>query len=124
MLFPTPAEWAEWGIADECHQFFCLHWTELFDPQTPDTWQVRACNINTILWELVEASRIADGFDAYRGVIRSILDETFSVVKRDIILESRYPFISAYLAPWAKGEIGKDAVSEIERLAIVLLGNL
>jgi hypothetical protein len=125
MLYPSPAEWAEWGIADECHQFFCLHWTELFDLETPDTWQVRACNIKTILRELIEASRIADyGFDAYRGVIRSILDEAFSILKRDVILESCYPFVSAYLAPWAKGEIARDAVPEIERLAIVLLGNL
>jgi hypothetical protein len=124
MLYPRPNDWADWGITDECHQFFCLHWAELFDPETPDTWQVRACNVKTILRELVEASRMADGFDAYRGVMRSILDEAFVIVKRDIILENRYPFVSAYLAPWARGEIGKEAVSEIERLAIVLLGNL
>ena len=67
---------------------------------------------------------MADGFDAYRGVMRSILDEAFAIVKRDVILENRYPFVSAYLAPWAKGDIGQEAVSEIERLAIVLLGNL
>ena len=79
MLFPTPAEWAEWGIQDECHQFFCLHWTELFDPHTPDTWQVRSCNVKTILRELIDASQIAHGFDAYRGVMRSILDEAFAV---------------------------------------------
>ena len=83
-----------------------------------------ACNVKTILRELIEASRMADGFDAYRGVMRSILDEAFAIVKRDLILENRYPFVSAYLSPWAKGEIGKEAVPEIERLAIVLLGNL
>ena len=124
MLYPSPSDWVNWGITDECHQFFCLHWAELFDPETPDTWQVRACNVKTILRELIEASRMAGGFDAYRGVMRSILDEAFAIVKRDVILENRYPFVSAYLAPWAKGEIGKEAVSEIERLAIVLLGNL
>ena len=73
MLYPSPENWVSWGIADECHQFFCLHWTELFDPETPDTWQVRACNIKIVLRELIEASHIADGFDAYRGVMRSIL---------------------------------------------------
>ncbi len=124
MLYPSPDDWAAWGIADRCHQFFCLHWAELFDPETPDTWQVRACNIKTILRELIEASRMADGFDAYRGVMRSILDEAVSVVNLDAILKNRYPFVSAYLAPWAKGDIGKEAVPEIERLAIVLLGNL
>jgi hypothetical protein len=124
MLYPSPDDWVDWGITDKCHQFFCLHWAELFDPETPDTWQVRACNVKTILRELIEASRMAGGFDAYRGVMRSILDEAFAIVKHDVILENRYPFVSAYLAPWAKGEIGKEAVSEIERLAIVLLGNL
>ncbi|MGA2254384.1 MAG: hypothetical protein ABSG53_06970 [Thermoguttaceae bacterium] len=57
MLYPSPDDWSEWGITDECHQFFCLHWAELFDPETPDTWQVSACNVKTILRELIEASR-------------------------------------------------------------------
>src|SRR5262249_3062643 len=105
MLYPTAQEWRDWGIEDECHQFFCLHWTELFDPETPDTWQVRACNIKTILRELIDASQIADGFDAYRGVMRSILDEAFAVIKRDAILENFYPFVSAYLEPWRNQDI-------------------
>jgi hypothetical protein len=124
MLYPTAQEWKDWGIEEECHRFFCLHWTELFDPQTPDTWQVRACNIKTILRELIDASRIADGFDAYRGVMRSILDEAFAVIKRDAILDNFYPFVSAYLEPWRKQEIGEKAVPELERLALVILGNL
>jgi hypothetical protein len=124
MLYPTAQEWKDWGIKHECHQFFCLHWTELFDPETPDTWQVRACNIKTILRELIDASRIADGFDAYRGVMRSILDEAFAVIKRDAILENFYPFVSAYLEPWRKGDIGEKAVPEVDRLARVILGNL
>jgi hypothetical protein len=125
MLYPSSAKWAEWGIADECHQFFCLHWTELFDLRTPDTWQVRACNIKSILRELIEAAHIADdGFDAYRGVMRSILDEAFTVVKRDAILDAFYPFVLGYLEPWRSQDIGEKAVTEIERLAIVILGNL
>jgi hypothetical protein len=125
MLYPSPEKWAEWGIADECHQFFCLHWTELFDLQTPDTWQVRTCNIKTILRELIESAHMADdGFDAYRGVMRSILDEAFTIVKRDVILEKFYPFVVAYLEPWRSQDIGEKAVPEIERLAIVILGHL
>jgi hypothetical protein len=61
MLYPSAADWAEWGILDECHQFFCLHWAELFDPQTPDTWQVRSCNIKTILRELETWSPFCSG---------------------------------------------------------------
>jgi hypothetical protein len=124
MLYPTVQEWKDWGIEDECHQFFCLYWTELFDPETPDTWQVRACNVKTILRELIDASRIAEGFDAYRGVMRSILDEAFAIIKRDVILDNFYPFVSAYLEPWRKQDIGEKAVPEIERLALVVLGNL
>jgi hypothetical protein len=124
MLYPNSAEWTQWAIDGECHRFFCLHWTELFDTQTPDTWQVRSCNIKTILQELIEASRMVDGFDAYRGVMRSILDEAFAVVKRDVIIENCFPFVPAYLEPWSKGEIAKTSVPDIERLSIVLLGNL
>jgi hypothetical protein len=124
MLYPSTQDWTDWGITDEVHQFFCLHWTELFDPETPDTWQVRSCNIKTILRELIDAARIADGFDAYRGVMRSVLDEAFAVVPRDEILDGHYPFVSAYLEPWRKQEIGEKAVPEVERLARVILGNL
>ena len=124
MLHPTPAEWEKWSIEDECHQFFSLHWTELFDPQTPDTWQVRSCNVKTILRELIDASRMAERVDAYRGVLRSILDETFAIVKRDAILARYYPFVSDYLESWRKKEIDEKAVEEIERLAVVVLGNL
>lgn len=121
MLYPKAAEWKAWGIDDECHQFFCLHWTELSDPETPDTWQVRSCNVKTILRELIDASRMADGFDAYRGVLRSILDEAFEIVKRDAILERYYPFVSDYLEPWRNKDIGENAVPQIERLAVVIL---
>ena len=97
MLYPTPEKWAEWGILDECHQFFALHWTELFDTQTPDTWQVRTCNLKTILQELVEAAQIAKRDEGYRIVLRSLLDEAFAVVKRDEIVANHYPFVVAYL---------------------------
>src|SRR5262245_55272484 len=125
MLYPSPAKWAEWAITDESHQFFCLHWNELFDPRTPDTWQVRTCNIKSILLELIDAARIArDGFDAYRGVMRSILDEAFAVIKNDCILDAFHPFVAGYLEPWKNQDIAEKSVPEIERLAIVILGNL
>ncbi len=54
MLYPTEEDWAKWGITDECHKFFVLHWDELFDAETPDTWQVRTCNIVTLLGEMIE----------------------------------------------------------------------
>ncbi len=124
MLYPTKEEWESWGIGDECHKYFVLHWYELFDAETSDTWQVRTCNIVTLLEEMRDAARIAEGFDAYRGVLRSILDEAFPVVKRDMVLKTYYPFVSAYFKPWEKKEIGKDHPAEVQRLATVILGNL
>jgi hypothetical protein len=91
MLYPTKEKWEAWGIEDECHKFFVLHWHELFHAETPDTWQVRTCNIVTLLEEMIEAARIAEGFDAYRGVLRSILDETFPVVRRDMVVRNTIP---------------------------------
>src|SRR6266567_7892980 len=107
MLYAPPEKWAELGILDECHQFFAPYWTELFDTQTPDTWQVRTCNIKTILQELVEAAQIANANEGYRVVLRSLLDEAFAVIKRDSILDAYYPFVAAYLEPWRKGAIGE-----------------
>lgn len=124
MLYPTKEDWETWGIEDECHRFFVLHWHELFDAETPDTWQVRTCNIATLLEEMIDAARIAEGYDPYRGVLRSILDETFPVVKRDTVLKEYYPFVASYLHPWEKKEIGKDQPAEVLRLATVILGNL
>ena len=59
MLYPSEVDWAKWGISDECHKFFVLHWEELFNAETPDTWQVRTCNIVTMLGEIIDVARIA-----------------------------------------------------------------
>ena len=124
MLYPSEREWAEWGIVDECHKFFVLHWDELFDAETSDSWQVRTCNILSLLEEMIDAARIAESFDAYRGVLRSILDEAFPVMSRDAIIKAYYPFVPAYLEVWRKKEIGKSDPAEVQRLATVILGNL
>ena len=125
MLHPSAEDWRRWGIQEECHQFFALHWTELFDPETPDTWQVRTSNVKTILRELVEAARIAKDIESYRRVIRALLDEAFAVVKRDAILEAYHPFVAAYSSNrgGTRTSSSRDP-PDVERLATVLLGNL
>src|SRR5262245_19085521 len=100
MLNPSVEDWQSWGILDEFHKFFCLHWTELFDPETPDTWQVRSCNIKTILQELVDTAPVAIRIESYRKVMRAILDEGFAILKRDEVLPRFYPFVVPYLEPW------------------------
>lgn len=124
MLCPLPSDWNAWGIQNEVHQFFSLHWTELFDRETPDTWQVRSCNVKTVLQELIDAAAMVEHIDAYRGVMRSILDEAFAIVKRDEILRAHFPFVSDYLEPWREGIISEDGAKDIAALSRVILGNL
>lgn len=124
MLYCSAEEWTEWGILDECHQFFSLHWTELFDTETPDTWQVRTCNVRTVLHELKEAAHIAKNKESYRTVLRSLLDEAFAIIKRDVILAAYHPFVADYLEPWRDATITEKSVAEVDRLANVILGNL
>lgn len=124
MLNYPPEQWKRWGIEDPYHQMFVLHWTELFDPDTPDTWQFRTCNVKTILREVIEAAPLVEQFDAYRGVIRALLDEAFTTVKRDAVLAHAYPFVAEYLEPWRTADISKDGAVEVARLAVVILGHL
>jgi hypothetical protein len=125
MLYPSEEDWAKWVISDECHKFFVLQWEELFNAETPDTWQVRTCNIVTMLGEIIDVARIARVRESARGVLRSILDETFQVMDRDQILKTHYSFVSSYLNSW-RGErkVEQHDLVEIERLATVIRGNL
>ncbi len=125
MLYPSEEDWAKWGISDECHRFFVLHWEELFNAETPDTWQVRTCNIVTMLGEIIDVARIARVRESARAVLRSILDETLQVIDLDQILKNYYSFVSSYLNSW-RGErkVEQRDLVEIERLATVIRGNL
>ena len=124
MLYPTEAEWENWGIRDDVHRFFALHWTELFDHETADSWQVRTCNIRTILEELVDAARTAATIDAYRNVIRALFDEAFSKIRDDVAVKRLYPFVGQYLNYWRNRDIAPTDIAEVERVALVVLGNL
>ena len=121
MLYPTPDDWSRWGISDECHQFFSLHWTELFDPDTPDTWQVRTCNAKSLMAEIESLARTPG---THPGTFRPLLEEAIGMVGRDIILAERFPFVADYLGTWPKGDVAADKVGELGRLAAVIRGNL
>src|SRR5215831_19038150 len=96
----------------------------MFDNDTPDTWQVRTCNIRTILDEVIEAARTAKEIETYRHVLRALLDEAFTVVRRDAAVARFYPFVVPYLEPWRSREITSRDAPDIERVASVVLGNL
>jgi hypothetical protein len=81
--------------------------------------------VKAILLELVAAAQIANAKEAYRVVLRSLLDEAFAIIDRDAVLDRYHPFVAAYLKPWrAPAAINEKAVGEVERLAKVILGNL
>ena len=124
MLYPTTEEWESWGINDPVHQFFALHWTELFDADTSDSWQVRTCNIRTILVEIIETARSIPKRETQRHVVRALFDEGFSLLKRDTAVKRLFPFVLTYLEPWRKKEITEKDAPEVERLATIVLGNL
>lgn len=124
MLYPKPDEWTRWGVSDDLHQVFALHWTEIFDPETPDTWQVRTSNIKTILNEVIESARLAQQRPSHRPMLRALLDEALVVVKRDMILADRHPFVASYLEPWRNRKVDEGSLADIEHLAAVVRGNL
>ena len=124
MLYPTAQEWGQWGVTANLHRFFALHWAEMLHNDTPDTWQVRTCNIRTILEEVIDAARTAEKIETYRHVLRALLDEAFSVIRRDAAVARFYPFVVQYLEPWRNRDISASDAPEIERVASVVLGNL
>lgn len=121
MLYPTAAEWTSWGISDECHQFFSLHWTELFDSDTPDTWQVRTCGVKTVLAEIETHARTPA---THPATFRHLLDELAGMVSRDIVLAECFPFVTAYLATISEGDIPQEQVEKLRAFAAVVRGNL
>jgi Apea-like HEPN len=124
MLYPTTEEWENWGIDNPVHRFFALHWTELFDTDTSESWQVRTCNIRTILVEIIETAISIPKRETNRHVVRALFDEGFSLLKRDSAVKRLFPFVLTYLEPWRKKEITEKDAPEVERVATIVLGNL
>lgn len=123
MLYPTPADWTAWNIPDELHQFFTLHWDELFDDDTPDTWQLRTCNVQIVLDEIIAAAQTAQRIDAYRNVLSDLVTEALSIADRDPVIDARFPFVSDYLQPWKRVPATHE-LSSLRHAAQVLKGNL
>ena len=55
MFFPKQETRDEWEIKEDLHKFFFLRWQEIFDETTFDSWQVRPCNLTSLLDELLIA---------------------------------------------------------------------
>src|SRR4051794_1270946 len=93
----SPEIWAYWGIASEISQLFVLHWDELFDSQTPDTWQVRTGSTRTVLEEIVEAIDLSMNHERHRHNLPYLFLEARAKISLDPIISKHFPAVTAYL---------------------------
>ena len=97
MLNFSDKEWKSWNIMDEMDKFFILRWNELFSDDSYESWQVRTCNVLTILLEIVESAQIASKVKSHHTNIKNLLDELKYTAKEDIIVKRYYPNTFLYL---------------------------
>ena len=79
------------GLTEPLQWFFVLHWEEVFDPQTPDTWQARTVNFPTILRETVSAIDVCKDFPEFKHNIPPLLEEAASIAQNDPVLGEHFP---------------------------------
>lgn len=101
MIFPDEATWRRWGIAEESHRFFVLRWDELFGENTFDTWQVRTCNVPSILNEILETVRVGQTHAPYLVNLEYLLDEATMLASRDFVVSKDFPFVRQSLSSLA-----------------------
>ncbi len=130
MIFPKEQDWIDWDIKEELHNFFLLRWEEIFNQDTFDSWQVRACNLNTILYEIFEALDTVDKIHAFHPNIIFLIKEAQQIVKEDIIIKKYFSFIPHYLKDLEleyeqniKNENKKNTVN-VQKLIKVMIGHL
>jgi len=128
MIFPTEQNWIEWEIDKELHKFFLLRWQEIFDENTFDSWQLRSCNVKTILHEILETLNTVDKVHASHPNILILIREARQIAHEDIIISKYFAYISDYLET-LKSEydktIKKDKnIDKFRKLVNVIIGNL
>ena len=101
MIFPDEATWRRWGIAEESHRFFVLRWDELFGENTFDAWQVRTCNVPSILNEILETVRVGQTHAPYLVNLEYLLDEATVLASRDFVVSKDFPFVRQSLSSLA-----------------------
>jgi hypothetical protein len=121
MRFPNAKNWAEWGLENGPQRLFFLLWEEMFDPDTPDTWQVRTTSVRAGLSEIVEAVEVAQQHDPYRHNLPHIIDETMLTARRDPVIERYFRFVGDYLKPFSGGDSKHLDLSALHKTAKVLL---
>lgn len=129
MLFPKQEAWDEWEIEEGLHKFFFLRWQEIFDETTFDSWQVRSCNLTSILGELLISIDVVDRVHSSHPNILYLIDEAKLIAKDDLIIKKYFSFVSGYLEK-LKHEYDNFVKHEnksnenFRKLVKVILGNL
>lgn len=97
MLFFSEDDWQLYGVRQELHRFFVLRWDELFNDETPDTWQIRTSNVLGVLDELVEAIDVAEEHEQSRHNVPVLLDELRAMIHLDPVIPKHFPFVTDYI---------------------------
>ena len=97
MNYPSNDDWDAWGISEELHKFFFLRWYEIFNESTFDSWQVRSCNLNIILDEIIEVLEAANDVPMALVNVTHLIDEATQYAKDDTFLNINYPYAASYL---------------------------
>lgn len=97
MFFPKQETWDEWEIKEDLHKFFFLRWQEIFDETTFDSWQVRSCNLTSLLDELLIAIDVVDRVHSSHLNIQYLIEEAKLIAKDDLIIKNNFSFVSGYL---------------------------
>lgn len=119
MIFPNEGDWDRWGITAPLHKLFVLFWAETLDEHTLDTWQVRTCNVSSLLGEALSAVEHTKTFEPYRHNIPFIVDELRLCAKIDPVVNERFAFVRAYLE-----HLNVDKLEEVGTTCRVLLAKL
>jgi hypothetical protein len=115
-FYAPDARWTAWGVKSDLHRLFCLLWEEMLSDTTLDSWQVRTCNVPTLLAELEQVSTIAQRSDRYKPHIPPLREELMSALSGDEVAKARVAFLEK--------ELTNDNPQEIARITAVARAHL
>lgn len=138
--YPTNDDWDAWGICENLHKFFFLRWHEIFNETTFDSWQVRSCNLNIILDEMIEVIEAANDVPVALVNVTHLINEAIEYINDDKFLNKNYPYVKSYLKRLENGfnKLNKEEsnnslngeakslakINEIKSLVHVIKGNI
>jgi hypothetical protein len=115
MLYLTEEDWRKCGIEKQLHRFFVLLWDEILASETPDSWQIRTCNLRSALEELLDAVQIASRYDPYKHNIPVLMAEIRAMLRVDPVASRHFPFLADYLPKVESAEHVHKDLPELER---------